>query len=210
MHWRLSSLAVWEMLKSSEMGGAVPMRRLLLWAILFAFSSAAFGLENKDGTYFCTVKFGGGIAYDRTMKRWKGTSFRPSGNFFVRLRYLKTRTMHAGEPYSYKLDDYLVFLNKEGEEFSVLKGGCYDNHHGELQDPGMDEYGFLSCSAGLTDYQFNFKTNRFIAIYTVGYVGGQDVDSDTPSISGGVCSKISGGQGDEKLLDLLQQHRQTK
>ena len=179
------------------------MRKTIICSTIFlsfATSTAVSAFEHRDGTYFCSVKFAGGIAYDEATKQWAGAKFRPSGNFFVRLRYVKTRTENAGQPWSYDLDDYLVFITKEGEEFRFLMGGCYGDN---LKRPGLDQYGFLSCSSGGQDYKFNFKNNRFIQIYTVGYVNGLDNNNDTPSISGGVCTKVSGGQ-DDKLLDLLQ------
>jgi len=133
-------------------------------------STAAAGFEHRDGTYFCSYKFGGGIAYDEVSKQWVGTRFKPKGNFFVRLRYLKSRTEYAGQPGSYDIDDYLVFITDEGKEFSIVQGGCH-THDGKLNSPGLDEYGYLSCSEGLEDYKFNFKNNRFLRVYAIKLAG---------------------------------------
>jgi hypothetical protein len=35
----------------------------------------------RDGTYYCTVKFSGGVAYNNALKQWEGAVFKPSGNF---------------------------------------------------------------------------------------------------------------------------------
>jgi len=63
----------------------------------------------------------------------------------------------------------------------------------EPQPPLIDEFGNLHCTdeAELYVYRFNFGTHRFLKIYTAGYVSGLDSRSDTPAISGGLCTKIS-------------------
>ena len=40
------------------------------------------------------------------------------------------------------------------------------------------------------DYVFSLKTNRFLSIYSIGYMDGEDSNENTPSVSGGTCTKI--------------------
>ena len=40
------------------------------------------------------------------------------------------------------------------------------------------------------DYVFSLKTNRFLSIYSIGYMDGEDRNENTPSVSGGTCTKI--------------------
>jgi len=153
--------------------------------LLAFYSSAATGFERRDGTYFCSTQFAGRVAYEPALKRWMGAKFRPSGNFFVRLRYLRTRTEHVGDFASYDLDDYMVFITKEGEEFNALMGGgCFREGGDKPTDPSIDQYGYLSCKSGFSEYKFNYKNNRFLRFYTIGYVNGQDDDGDTPARGG--------------------------
>ena len=48
----------------------------------------------------------------------------------------------------------------------------------------------FSCNAYNHEYQFNLKAHRYLAAYLVGYVDGEDVNDDTPSVTAGVCTKI--------------------
>lgn len=50
--------------------------------------------------------------------------------------------------------------------------------------------GLFDCRAGSTDYRFNPETLRYMEIYPVGYIDGQDQENDTPYIGVGKCSKI--------------------
>ena len=155
---------------------------LFCWTVLLAASSNALGCERRDGAYYCTVQFSGGIAYNESLKRWQGTSFQPSGNFVVRLKYLKSRTVNVTDKFSYDIDDYDVYITDEGANIPIR---CL--HDGK--DPAIDQYGYLHCGA-ITNYEFNFKNNRFLEVYEVGYVNGVDKNGDTPSVSGGTCTKI--------------------
>ena len=55
---------------------------------------------------------------------------------------------------------------------------------------GGDEVEFDCLGANLQEFKFNLKTNRFLAIYAVGYVDGTNNNADNPTLSGGTCTKI--------------------
>ena len=47
----------------------------------------------------------------------------------------------------------------------------------------------VACGS-LPSYQFNLTNNRFLSIYDFGYIDGRDNNDETPSVSGGTCTKI--------------------
>jgi hypothetical protein len=148
------------------------VRKLLCWIVLLAATPAtALCFERKNSVYFCTAQFEGGVAYDDTTKQWHGTIFQPTGNFVVRVTYLQ-------------LDEYEVSITDQGESKSY---GCTGHN---ATNPKIGEYDFLDCYRLGSEYQFNFKTNRFLKAYLLGYLDGRDNNENTPSISGGVCTKI--------------------
>jgi hypothetical protein len=149
-----------------------------LWLVL-AMPSMVSGLERRDGGYYCTVKFAGGIAYNG--KEWQGAVFKPSGNFVMKLSFRETIK-------DLDRDAYDVAITDEGTsepEYCLVNAA-------PPRPPSIDKTGVLSCAIhGIQEYKFNFGNHRFIEVYTAGYTNGADNNKDTPSISGGLCTKIS-------------------
>jgi len=169
-------------------GLAVKKIALCLWLAL-AMPSMALGLERRDGAYYCTEKFSGGVQYNKTLQQWEGTSFVPGKGFVVKLSFRETvkNTLGTDE------DAYDVTITEEGTSPTRFNGCVVlARLPSEPQPPLIDEFSDLSCTdeAGLTVYKFNFRTRRFLKIYTAGYLFGDNND-DTPAISGGLCTKIS-------------------
>jgi hypothetical protein len=163
-------------------GLAVKKIGLCLWLVLL-MPSMALGLERRDGAYYCTEKFSGGVRYDNTLNQWQGALFKPGENFVVKLSQTK--------PPPEEQDDadardryYLVTITVEGRS----SNGCVVNY---LKPPFIDTEGLLRCEvvSGLRIYIFNFDNHRFIKIYTAGYVDGSN--NDSPNVAGGLCTKIS-------------------
>jgi hypothetical protein len=150
-----------------------------LWLVL-AMPSMALGLERRDGGYYCTEKFAGGLAYDDALKEWHGTVFKPDSNFVMKLSFRETAKVFGVD-----FDTYDVFITDEGTSRTNY---CVD----DTEPPSIDETGAFSCSTlnGLYVYKFNFGNHRFIRIYTSGYTNGADNNNDTPAIAGGLCTKI--------------------
>jgi hypothetical protein len=152
-----------------------------LWLILL-MPSMALSLERRDGAYYCTVKFVGGLTYTNALKEWQGAFFKPSGNFVVKLSFLeRTKASIAGV--TFDLDEYDVTVTDERNST--------DSCLHDKKPPTNEEKFGISCDTVINEYKFNFDNHRFIKIYTEGYVNGVDSDDDTPSISGGLCTKIS-------------------
>ena len=151
-----------------------------LWLVLW-MPSLALSSERRDGGYYCTVKFVGGISYNDMLGQWQGAVFKPSGNFVMKLSFRETIKVFGVD-----FDTYDVFITDEGTSQAIY---CVDDG----KPPSIDETGAFSCSTlhGIYVYKFNFGNHRFIRIYTAGYTNGADNNKDTPSIAGGLCTKIS-------------------
>jgi hypothetical protein len=155
-----------------------------LWLVL-AMPSLAFGWQRRDGTYYCTVKFAGGLEYDNSLKEWQGAILKPSRNFVMKLTFRQAVKGQADEYDKAQTDDhdeYDVTITEEGDA-SV---SCLESRE---KFSSITRYGFLECSRmGLIEYKFNFINHRFIEIYKGGYINGANDNNDTPKMSGGVCT----------------------
>jgi hypothetical protein len=156
-----------------------------LWLVL-AMPSMAFGLQRRDGTYNCTVKFAGGLEYDKSLKEWQGAILKPSRNFVMKLTFRQTVKVQDREEYDKgptdDRDEYDVTITEEGDA-SV---SCLESRE---RLPSINKYAFLECSRmGLIEYKFNFINHRFIEIYKGGYINGANDNNDSPKLSGGVCT----------------------
>jgi hypothetical protein len=166
------------------MGLAVKKIAWCLWLVL-SISSAALSLERRDGAYYCTVKFSGGVAYNDALKRWEGATFKLGPNFVLKLSFRQTTKAPAGSFLS-DSDEYDVTITEEGNSDTTLCMG-FDGKPPSMISP------YMSCTwlLGLYEFQFDFDNHRFTRIFRAGYIDGGDKYSDTPSISGGLCTKIS-------------------
>jgi hypothetical protein len=82
--------------------------------------------------------------------------------------------------------DYNVTIKASGKDTSLP---CTSNDPYDTVTVA-DQYRNFSCTTVAYDYVFNLRTNRFLAMYVHGYVGGKDSNVDTPAIEGGTCTKI--------------------
>jgi hypothetical protein len=156
---------------------------LCLWLAL-AMPSMALSFERRDGAYYCTVKFSGGLAYNSALKEWQGAVFNPRGKFVMKLSFLEAvKSMLGGLPNDG--DKYDLSITDEGSSLAIP---CVQE---KGEPPGIDKYSQTWCDAGLNEYQFNFNNHRFIRTYAVGYFDGADDNKNTPSVAGGLCTKIS-------------------
>jgi hypothetical protein len=165
-----------------------------LWLVL-AMPSMALSADRGDGTYYCTVKFVGGIAYNKARKEWQAATFKPSRNFVIKLSFRETTKLQiAGLTQEY--DEYDVAVTADGKSSATPCLGFDGKPPSLTNDPPFympDQTKVLTCglqSGTLSQYEFNVVNHRFLEIYTAGYVDGGDDNSDTPAISGGLCSKV--------------------
>ena len=151
------------------------LRILLLPFMATITFAASFAQQSKEGTYSCAAKSSGGIFYNVQTKKWEGTGFRPLSKFVLRLKYVRTTT---------EVDEYAVTVTPDGRNDALA---CIAFQTPLVQ---IDELDFLVCRTRFYNYKFNLKAGRFVEAYLMGYVNGQDINDDTPAVSGGVCTKI--------------------
>jgi hypothetical protein len=154
--------------------------RLVLMLVLACPTLAK--AEEASASYFCTSEFAGGISYDAQSKSWRGTTFNTKGDNFV-LSLKTERSRFEGKEF---IEELTVTVTKAGSSYAAA---CLD-FTGPLHSTVTSSDGFFRCSANVTDYTFSRKTNRFLSVYSVGYVTGSDDNENTPSVVGGTCTKI--------------------
>jgi hypothetical protein len=163
--------------------------RKIVWCLLLvlAMPSTAFGLERREGTFHCTVKFTGGLEYNKALKEWQSTILKPSRDFVMKLTFRQTAKGQEDSDEFVKdqtndRDEYDVTITEEGD----TPVSCRESRE---KLPSINRYGFLECSRmGLIDYKFNFINHRFIQIYKGGYINGADDNNDSPKVSLGLCT----------------------
>lgn len=162
--------------------------RPLLVALVALFPSMAVAQQPlTETTYFCTTEMAGGLAFSTTAKRWEPATFRPTHKFVLKVKYHRVRE----EANSFEKSGKSIVFDVEA---SVTDAGTstVKNCHpmdGSLGHIEMRDHQF-HCEAILMQYRFNLLNNRFLKAYLQGYVEGPDNNEDTPSISGGTCTKI--------------------
>jgi len=150
--------------------------RILIWSVVAAMTVAvSFAQQTKEGAYSCAAESSGGIFYNDRTKKWEGTGFRPLSKFVLKLKYV--RTTADG-------DEYAATITPGGRNDALP---CLSYR---TQLARINELGFLVCRTEFYNYKFNLKAGRFVEAYLMGYINGQDINDDTPLVSGGVCTKI--------------------
>jgi hypothetical protein len=150
-----------------------------LFALLLTNLNSA-NAQVIEESYFCSAEFAGGISYDARSKSWQGTVFNPDRKFVLTVKVMGSR-MEGSSP----VDDLRVTVTASGSNFAAP---CVD-----LRDPLKtitSKHSMIFCTVSFTDYTISRTTNRFLAVYPVGYVTGEDNNDDTPSVIGGTCTKI--------------------
>jgi hypothetical protein len=170
-------------------GRESPMNKAFVLSVaLVALASPAAGFDLKDAAYFCTTEMSAGLAYDRERGRWSSAIFRPAAPLMLRLRILGTRVEKDVFGSSETVADFDVSITKQGSNF---ESPCTHKSMPSIKAVSVHTAGLVRCNSSLVDYVFNLNNNRFLEIFDVGYVNGDDGESETPAVSGGLCTKIS-------------------
>ena len=155
---------------------------ILIACVPFSAASAQLG---KDASYFCVAEFAGGLIYDEGMKKWKSGALRIEEKFVLRLKHLRTRVQKSYTGEDEPVHDYDVTVTPAGSN-APFPCVSYGQRHvavrllSSVWCDGLD----------LQVYKFNLITNRFLSSYLVGYVDGDHNKQNTPSVTGGTCTKI--------------------
>ena len=164
------------------------MRRI--WIVLLLLSGAAAQAQSSDdSSYFCEPQFAGGLAYNEQRKVWESAKFIPGNKFVLKLKFVAKNMEKNVEGRELSVARYIVSITFAGEN-----GGrsCLD-----WSDPAAGGWnialldGYIACDGPrLTRYKFNLQSNRFLTSYLQGYISGKDNNNDTPSVAGGLCTRI--------------------
>jgi hypothetical protein len=103
----------------------------------------------------------------------------------VQIRYLETKKETLAEGITETYGDYEISITESGRSFALPCWSLRGEHVGKT-----DRYKQIDCSAEVRDYRFSFEYKRFLETKVIGYVEGHDSNDDTPSISGGTCTRI--------------------
>jgi hypothetical protein len=160
--------------------------RILMAALVLGISESN-AIELKNASYFCTVEFAGGLAFNDTSKNWESVKFRPDNKFVLKLQFVSKRLQ---KNMISEKDEPVADFNA-----TLTKAGTSEGHPCFSQDSGQTlsmtgDFDYLSCDYFPSEYQFNLKNNRFLTYYKFGYLNGTDNNDNTPAVSGGTCTKI--------------------
>jgi hypothetical protein len=164
------------------------VRSFISVLVLILTGSASAVAQSRDAAYYCVAEAAGGLKYNETTKKWEGASFSPEAKFVLRMNFLRGRVQK--EEYSSlvaeeQVSDYTVTITTAGSNTGV---DCVSQYPSKTVT--VYESGTLRCYTAVSEYIFNVRTNRFLAIYRVGYVAGGDNNDSAPSLQGGTCTKI--------------------
>ncbi len=77
-------------------------------------------------------------------------------------------------------DEFLYSITRFGEEFP--------DFYCEKDAPNRS--GYIHCEDGVGSFRINIKTMRYMKVYPIGYIDGEDNNTDTPMIEIGTCRKL--------------------
>jgi hypothetical protein len=157
--------------------------------VLFSWVSVrpVSAIEPRDASYFCVAEAAGGLSYDTPSKKWVGARFKTTEKFILRLKFIDvTPSINSWDQGT----TYTNFKITMADAGSSNNSACISTSDSK-STISINPYNFFSCnSMGLSQYNFNLTTNRYLKIYDVGYISGNDNNDDTPAITGGICTKF--------------------
>lgn len=162
------------------------MKILAVAAMGLLVASTSLAFERRDGTYLCKEEYSAGLRYDEKSESWRGAAFNRNESFPVRLQYKDAWKRRGGNNVEYDVDLYDVRIITGTDKYPMP---CTN----DTVTRGMDGGGNLSCTTRSWEYvgweyRFNFKTNRFLRVWAVGFYDGDE--RATPLIVGGTCQRI--------------------
>ena len=119
-----------------------------------------FNIVNAQEGYLCVSEAAGGVSFDQTQKKWKGTTFRNSNE--------------------------KILIYKKNNQWTMKKFASTV----ENKCTSPNEYGFMFCDIFGGELKLSIKSGRYMSTYIVGYIDGKDNDENTPHIEIGVCTAL--------------------
>lgn len=163
--------------------------RWLITAILCLSNAHAQALAARNAAYYCTPEAASGLSFDNNTKKWVSARFKPDKAFVLKFSFESSAREkmfeQAKDPST--VNRFRVTSTDAGSTSDLP---CFNrkNHKSPVE---IWDDGWVQCNAGLSEIIFNPETLQFLKVYLVGYVDGVDNNDDTPSLTGGVCTKIN-------------------
>lgn len=152
--------------------------KTLVTALTLLVCSRTYAQDNGI-VYFCVGGWSGGGKYVSRQKHWDGAKLDHNSVKFM----LKLTKVLAPKTNSTEFDKYNVGLGDIGADLAIP---CRDIN-------GYDLYAIdnvITCTQSYMEYRFNLNNMRFLRVNGQGFLDGKDIEANTPSISGGICTKI--------------------
>lgn len=153
------------------------MRKVTVALILNFIASPAYTAP-PSSRYYCKDEAAGGISYDKNSDSYVGTRFKTQGSFIL--------SLDRGPITKNGVATYNVRITETGSSESLP---CYDRTT-EGRRPYLTFSNRLQCESMLQTHLFDFSTNKYLKTYMFGYIDNIKDNSNTPSITGGVCTSI--------------------
>ncbi|TIU80480.1 MAG: hypothetical protein E5W13_03095 [Mesorhizobium sp.] len=164
---------------------------------LVSFTVEAYGAGMFDetgrfaGSYLCVGSASGGIKFEAASKKWVPATFNVSDSKFV----VAVRSGSIKEIPVFGMRVQAMQYQISIRPFGSDGRGCGVSSRMlelDIEPPRLSIFpsGRVQCSSSLEDYDFNFGDLRYLRVYPVGFIDGQDNDRNTPNIEIGTCSRI--------------------
>lgn len=159
--------------------------------IATAAPESPYDISGKySGSYLCIATAAGGAKYDNLLKEWRSVLFNVADSKFA----LNVKDNGLGQVDSeYFGGDAVIYTVTvssfdSGKPISCLpRSGDFTNINNGI---AMWKHGGFSCTSSFTEYTFNLTANRYLGGYLLGYVSGEDSNSNTPFVEIGKCTKL--------------------
>lgn len=140
------------------------MKRALFQGSFLFFAATNFALAEQ---FLCSPDAVGGVAFKPGQNQWVGTNFKTGPDLII----------------SHPSADHFAYGHAE-----IIVTALGSNAPHIWCESGFSTKGVLHCDVGFYTFKFNKSTLRFIEIYKVGFISGEDNNDNTPAISIGKCA----------------------
>ncbi len=161
---------------------------LVLAGLVSISVHSAQAVEPKDASFFCVAEAAGGLFFNAGQKRWVGAVFKANEKFILRLKFIDVKVGTGKFDKDELYANFEVFLTPSGSNF---ESKCTPLGDRDKATVAISTYGGFACNANIQEYVFNLNSNRYLNLYYSGYTDGADNNENTPSVTGGVCTKIN-------------------
>jgi hypothetical protein len=159
---------------------------LSLVTLLLLSSVANSQQQLQTATYYCVAEWAGGGWFNSATGRWEGTGFDPNSldyKFILKVRPVRNALQALGPALGPEYRSYNVTITPSGSSPTL---DCQTDTYSQVVS---SRFGRIQCDTALYEYVLSLGFNRFLRIYKGAYINDKAGKDDTPSISGGTCTK---------------------